>query len=98
MRDTTVAIASFNTLPLLKVVCGAVRATAPEADLLVVDTGSTDGSREWARGRAYLRLEALDGAGLGATAHGAALDRALACCDRPILATLDSDAVPRDPA
>jgi hypothetical protein len=98
MRDTTVAIASFNTLPLLKAVCGAVRETAPDADLLVIDTGSTDGSREWSRKRRYLRLEALDGAGIGAAAHGAALDRALALCDRSVLATLDSDAVPRDEA
>lgn len=97
-RDVTVAIPSFETLALLRVVCGAVRLTAPRAEVIVVDTGSSDGSREWARGRAWVRLEAVDGVARGAEAHGAALDRAVALASRPILATLDSDAVPLDPA
>jgi hypothetical protein len=96
--DVTVAIASYETLALLRVVCGAVRLTAPEAEILVVDTGSRDGSREWAAARRAVRLEAVDGAARGAEAHGAALDRAAAVAGRAVLATLDSDAIPLDPA
>ena len=94
--EATVAVASFNTLALLRVVCGAVRETAPGAELLVIDTGSRDGSREWARGRAWLRTVEIDGAAPGAAAHGAALDRAVEVAARPLLATLDSDAIPLD--
>jgi hypothetical protein len=90
----TVAVASFQTLALLKVVLGAVRESAPAAEVIVVDTGSRDGTREWAARRAWLRLEALDGVAPGAAAHGAALDRALALAARPLFVALDSDAPP----
>src|SRR5688572_24502029 len=92
-----VAIASFNTLPITRVVAGAVRASAPGAEICIVDTGSTDGSREWAAGRGWLRLEPLQPGLIGATAHAAALDRALAVTERPLLCALDSDAVPLQP-
>jgi hypothetical protein len=93
----SVAIVSFNTLALLRVVCGAVRETAPGADLLVIDTGSMDGSRAWAAARPWCRLELLDHVSPGPAAHAAALDLALARARRPFLVTLDSDAIPIDP-
>lgn len=87
-------VASFNTRALLQVVLGGLRRFAPGAQVVVVDNGSTDGSVELVQELDWVRLVRCSGAALGAQAHGAALDQALALCRRPLFMSLDSDAVP----
>lgn len=103
----TIAVPSFDTRTLLELCLGSIRAHAgpPESyEVLVVDTGSTDGSVELARSLARpwgvrtLSLGRVGREGLvGADAHGAALDLAAAAARGRALVTLDSDAYARAP-
>ncbi len=98
MHALTIAIPSFGTRLLLEVLLPRVSRWAPRAEVLVVDTGSCDGSRAWVRGFDGAVLLTIDDVAPGAAAHGAALDLALARATRPYLLTLDSDAIPLGPA
>jgi len=97
----TIAVPSFGTRPLLELCLASIRALTDldpaRIEVIVVDTGSTDGSRELVARVPFARLETLDGLVPGAAAHGAALDRALALARGSWLATLDADAYPRRP-
>jgi glycosyltransferase involved in cell wall biosynthesis len=93
----TIAIPSFNTEALLRELLRRLRAWAPGAQVLVVDTGSGDGSRALAERSPGAELLPVDDAPIGAAAHGAALDAALAAASRPLLLALDSDAIPSGP-
>lgn len=93
----TIVVPTWNTGPLLRICLASVlRHTAPPFQLVVVDNGSSDASRETAEGaaaRGLIELVRRDQTGHeGAAAHGAALDAGLAAARAPLLFTLDSDA------
>lgn len=47
MVAVDIVILSYNTLELLQALCADLDRTAPQANQLIVDNGSTDGSAEW---------------------------------------------------
>jgi hypothetical protein len=90
-QGQTIVIANWNTLSVLQDTLYAVRALTPaNVELMIVDNGSTDGSREWLRSQKGLRVIALP-ANAG---HAVALDIATLLCKTDVVVTLDSDAVP----
>ncbi len=93
----TIAIVNWNALDLLKVVIGALeRFGSPEGgtlEILVVDNGSTDGSRKWlrsqrARGRVRSVLLPRN------VFHGPAMDLAFLLSRTEYTVALDVDAFP----
>jgi hypothetical protein len=92
LRDgVTVVTVNWNSLHYLERMLQAVRAMSPrETDIVVVDNGSTDGSREFLRDRSDLRTMLLP-TNLG---HGLALDIAVPGVSTTHLAVLDVDAFP----
>jgi hypothetical protein len=87
----TVVIVSWNTREVLADVLGTVRRLSPpDTRILVVDNGSTDGSREMLRGWPGIQTMLLP-ANVG---HGVALDLALCSVGTSVAVTLDSDAIP----
>ncbi len=90
----TVVIVNWNTKAVLTDTLRAVRAlTPPSVRILVVDNGSTDGSREWLAAQSGIDVMQLP-ANAG---HAVALDLAVLSARTKIVVTLDSDAVPLSP-
>jgi glycosyltransferase involved in cell wall biosynthesis len=88
----TVITANHNTLPYLKaLVTGVRRHSPPGTPILIVDNGSTDGSRQWASSQPGVQLLRLP-LNLG---HGSALDAGvLLRCRTEFFVALDVDAFP----
>jgi hypothetical protein len=87
----TVIIVNWNTRDVTADVVRAVqRLSPPETRVLLIDNGSTDGSRELFRTWPGIRFVALP----SNAGHGVALDLGV-CLTRTVIAvTLDSDAIP----
>lgn len=93
-RDTLVAIATYNELENLPSLVDAVLTALPEADLLVVDDNSPDGTGHWAAERAandervsVIHREGKLGLGTATlTAMRHAIER-----DYEVVATMDAD-------
>ncbi|MDO8392266.1 MAG: glycosyltransferase [Actinomycetota bacterium] len=87
----TVVTVNWNSLPFLSVMLDATRAMSPpDTEILVVDNGSTDGSRDYLATRRDVRVARLP-LNFG---HGIALDLALPTVDTEFVAILDVDAFP----
>lgn len=87
----TVVVVTWNTRHITADVLHAVQRLSPPATkILVVDNGSTDGSREMLEAWPGLDIIALrSNAG-----HGVALDLAICSSTTSVAVTLDSDAIP----
>ena len=91
-EGASVVVVNWNTLDVLKVTMEALRCfSPPSTEIIIVDNGSTDGSREWLKTRPFSSRVALLPANIG---HGRGLDVGVAMSRRPIVITLDSDAFP----
>jgi len=87
----TVVTVNWNTLPFLEALLDIVSARSPAGTrILVVDNGSSDGSREFLRGRSDVDSILLP-INIG---HGLALDLAVAKVTTDIVVVLDVDAFP----
>lgn len=91
VEGVTVIIVNWNTKEVTADVLRTVRALSPaDVQILVVDNGSTDGSREMLR-----KWQGIDTLLLGSNAgHGVALDLAVCSVNTSVAVTLDSDALP----
>lgn len=88
---TTVLTVNWNSLPFLRSMLEATRSMSPPGtEILVVDNGSSDGSHEYLRTLADVRVVRLP-VNVG---HGVALDIGAALVDTEHLAVLDIDAFP----
>jgi glycosyltransferase involved in cell wall biosynthesis len=84
-RDTLVFIPAWNEEASLPAVLDEVRARIPEADVLVVDDGSTDGTAEVARRHGAEALSFGENRGLRAAiaaGYGHAVEHGYAYCGR----------------
>jgi glycosyltransferase involved in cell wall biosynthesis len=87
----SVVTVSYHSKPYLKTLVHAVRRyTARPLDIVVVDNGSQDASREWLRGRPDLRSILLP----FNVFHGRALDVGVLSCRTEFVVVLDVDAFP----
>lgn len=87
----TVVTVNWNTLPFLQVLLDTVPTRSPAGTkLLVVDNGSTDGSRKFLRSRNDVDTIALN-INIG---HGRALDLAISNVTTDTVVVLDVDAFP----
>jgi glycosyltransferase involved in cell wall biosynthesis len=85
-------IVNWNSLSFLKVTLAAIRRfTDPEVEVIVVDNGSTDGSREFLVGSGARRILLPIN-----IHHGYALDIGVALATTEFVVTLDVDAFPID--
>jgi cellulose synthase/poly-beta-1,6-N-acetylglucosamine synthase-like glycosyltransferase len=88
---TTVVTVNWNSLPYLRAMLAATRGASPaDVEFLVVDNGSSDGSREWLATQQDVRVLRLP-INVG---HGGALDLAMPRIDTEFVAVLDVDAFP----
>lgn len=88
----SVVIVSYNTLSALKSVVEVTRRLSPtDTEIVVVDNGSSDGSKEWLAGQPYGIIPILLRTNLG---HGRGLDIGIYRSTGSIFVTLDSDAFP----
>lgn len=88
---TTVVTVNWNSVEFLRPMLEAVVAMSPrDTEILVVDNGSTDGSRDFLASRPDLRAMLLP-VNVG---HGVALDLALPTVSTEYIAVLDVDAFP----
>jgi glycosyltransferase involved in cell wall biosynthesis len=86
-----VVTVNWNSLPFLRLMIEAIRATSPsDIEIVVFDNGSSDGSVEYLQSRSDVRLMRSP-VNLG---HGVALDVAVASVDTEFLAVFDVDAFP----
>jgi ADP-heptose:LPS heptosyltransferase len=77
MANVSVLILTANRLPLLRECIAALRRQSlPPAQLLVIDNGSTDGSREWLAAQEGVQVLLRDGNGSFAEARNAAVSAA----------------------
>lgn len=91
-RDVTVVVPNFNGAHLLVQTLDALVAQGePELDVLVVDNGSTDGSRALLDSRPDVRVLALP----TNTGFAGAANAGARATDRPWLVVLNSDARPQ---
>jgi glycosyltransferase involved in cell wall biosynthesis len=96
-RGATVAIVNWNSLDLLRDVVRALERFGPPADgrlrILVIDNGSTDGSRAWLRRQR--RIGRLRAVLLSRNVfHGPAMDLAFLLASTEFVVALDVDAFP----
>jgi len=93
----TICVVNYRTPELIRLCLSAVRRfTMYPHDLVVVDNDSQDASLEYLRQVPWIRLiERRPGPldGIGAHAHGAALDLALAQCRTEFFVSLHSDTI-----
>lgn len=90
-EGVTVVTVNWNSAHYLERMLQAVRAMSPrDTDIVVVDNGSSDGSREFLKDRSDVRTILLP-TNLG---HGLALDIAVPSVSTSYLAVLDVDAFP----
>ena len=88
----TVVIVSWNTREVLASVVEAIRHHSPtDTQIIVIDNGSTDGSREWLKTDAPIDRRVLLPFNVG---HGRGLDIGFALARTETVVTLDSDAFP----
>ena len=88
-EGVSVVVVNWNTLDVLMVTLEAIRRFSPATtEIIVVDNGSTDGSRAWLRTRPFSCRVALLPANIG---HGRGLDVGVAMSRRP------TGALPLDP-
>jgi glycosyltransferase involved in cell wall biosynthesis len=95
MREgITVVSVNYHSLPQLRVLLSALeRYTSEPVDIVIVDNGSKDGSREFLRSLPNVRSILLP-VNLG---HGSALDLGVVMADTSIVVTFDIDAFPISP-
>src|SRR6478672_2798427 len=87
----TVVTVNWNTLPYLQTMCEMVRRNSPLGTrIVVVDNASTDGSRQWLRGRGDLEAVLLP----FNIHHGPAADLGALRVRTEFLLLLDVDAFP----
>ncbi len=88
----TVVVVNWNTKAILEVTLEAIRRHSPvHTDIVVIDNHSTDGSREWLRGRPHGVRPVLLPFNIH---HGRGLDLGFVLARSKIVVTLDSDAFP----
>ena len=88
---TTIVVVNYNTLDVLRSTVSAIRRfTDPSVELMVVDNGSRDGSREWIKRQGDIRGVLLP-TNMG---HGRALDIGICRAATARVLLLDSDAFP----
>lgn len=85
----TVVIVNYQSLDLLQVTTEAVRRFAPQASVLVVDNGSSDGSRAWLKASSYRHLLLRSN-----VHHGPAMDLGFWAAGTEYVIALDVDAFP----
>ena len=86
-RDLTVCIPAYNEAGAIEATCRQLRANFPEAQVLVVDDGSTDGTGDIARG-----VEGVDViTHVSNRGYGASIKTAVRHADRQAVAWYDSD-------
>jgi N-acetylglucosaminyl-diphospho-decaprenol L-rhamnosyltransferase len=82
----SIIIPSFNSLETLQKTLGSLQENAPSAEIIVVDGGSTDGSREWLQQCDHVQLLEVSNHG-----YGHALNRGCEIACNPILVLMNSD-------
>jgi glycosyltransferase involved in cell wall biosynthesis len=86
-KDLTVCIPAYNEAGAIEATCRQLRANFPEAQILVVDDGSADGTGDIARG-----VEGVDViAHVSNRGYGASIKTAIRHADRQAVAWYDSD-------
>lgn len=91
-NGVTVVIVNWNGLHLLRDTLAALRRYAPDARVIVVDNGSTDGSVDWLRTQGVKTIP-LD----TNMRHGPGLDIGFLAARTRYVIALDSDAFPISP-
>lgn len=87
----TIVTVNWNSLPFLRLMLTAVQACSPaDAEIFVVDNGSSDGSREFLSTQKGVRSRLLP----FNVGHGPALDMVIPSIDTEYVAILDVDAFP----
>lgn len=88
----SVVIVSWNTRDILESTVTSIRRHSPaDTAIIVIDNGSTDGSREWIKAQASIDRCVLLPFNIG---HGRGLDMGFALAKTDTVVTLDSDAFP----
>jgi N-acetylglucosaminyl-diphospho-decaprenol L-rhamnosyltransferase len=82
----SIIIPSFNGLETLQKTLISLHENAPSAEIIVVDGGSTDGTREWLQQFQAVRLLLVSNHG-----YGHALNRGCEIAQNPILILMNSD-------
>ncbi len=82
----SIIVPSFNSLETLQKTLVALHEHAPDAEIIVVDGGSTDGSREWLQQCQGVQLLEVSNHG-----YGHALNRGCEIARNPILVLMNSD-------
>ncbi|GEM87294.1 glycosyltransferase family 2 protein [Meiothermus granaticius] len=86
-KDLTIVIVSHNTLHILRKCLRRVEAYYPEAEKILVDTASSDGSPDWVRAH-HPDVRVLEVPNRG---YAFAVDRGLEAASRPWVVEMNSD-------
>jgi N-acetylglucosaminyl-diphospho-decaprenol L-rhamnosyltransferase len=89
LERLSIIIPTFNGKPHLEKTLSILETAAPEAEIIVVDGGSTDGALEVARSKPFVRLLQVPNHGW---AH--ASNRGFEIANREVLLTMNSDLYP----